>query len=1046
MMNKIKNKKLIIKASAGTGKTYTLSLKYIIALCNEIDYKNILVMTFTKKATAEIKEKILERIEELLFSQDNSVLIKNLIENNDNVDLKINDSKIKKLNAIYQDMQKNKDKIKIYTIDSFMNIIFKNIVSKYKNFNKFSTLGEENNKELGTNFYYKKILEEVFKNKNLFADFKEFLFNNSEKDISKYIETIKNLIENRWKYLIATENNENFFNKEKLEIKVSAHEILEKLFLFIQDDCEKNLEDVLKTKFNYLLNLSKEDRKKNIEQRKMEFFDNNPIDLRKFAKKIDAENKEHIKNIYEKIQESLAKEIYNNDILSYEKNLLDFSEKIFNIYDNLKFKEKKFSFSDITLYSYMTIFNKNNFLIDKDKNNKNCGVNNLFFEMLDMKIDAVFIDEFQDTSVLQWKILNEIIKKTEQVICVGDEKQSIYGWRDGEKRLFENLEHIIGAKNTSLNTSYRSDKKIVDYINSIFSKICETYPKWKYKDSSCASEKDGYVKYIYFEKLKTKSIDSKGKETLKTNEDSSSYNARTFSFLVSQIKKLNLNSYDDIAIITRTNKDLIEIANLLEYENIPHTLHKTEEIYENPAIFEFFEFLKFLLLDDDLALFNFISSDLSKFNNLGTKEIEILLKNKEELLNYLNNNSEKNILENNFLNIIKKFKSDKSYKNISATEFIVKFLNDFNFMNIFTTDNNLKNIFEIYLLSKKYDNILEFFKAYQIQSLRFTPKISKEKSKGIELMSIHKSKGLQFKTVFFIELDKRDNNRDKANFLFNMDNSYEETKFSLFYRTKYDKILNFCFPEIFNEYKTKLEEEEINNKYVALTRAKNNLFYISQKSKSVKNSFELGKFSSDSIEEKIEKEKSEEINNDLMDLTKLEFISESSNFESEISKSKFSLETEEKRKLGILIHYFLENIKYATKDEIEFSKKLCYKNYVSYFGIKKLDKIFSDKNMKEIFEKDKEIFSDKWDYIYSEYELYDKENKARFRLDRIMIRDEKIDKDNHIENGEIYIIDYKTGQKNDEQLENYKNLVIKNFPELSNYKIHTKFLDFNIIY
>ena len=57
----------------------------------------------------------------------------------------------------------------------------------------------------------------------------------------------------------------------------------------------------------------------------------------------------------------------------------------------------------------------------------------------------MFIDEFQDTSILQWKILLPLIENAENLIAVGDEKQSIYGWRGGEKKLFEKLEKIIGA-------------------------------------------------------------------------------------------------------------------------------------------------------------------------------------------------------------------------------------------------------------------------------------------------------------------------------------------------------------------------------------------------------------------------------------------------------------------------------------------------------------------------------------------------------------------------------------------------------------------------
>ncbi len=89
------------------------------------------------------------------------------------------------------------------------------------------------------------------------------------------------------------------------------------------------------------------------------------------------------------------------------------------------------------------------------------------------------------------------------------------------------------------------------------------------------------------------------------------------------------------------------------------------------------------------------------------------------------------------------------------------------------------------------------------------------------------------------------------------------------------------------------------------------------------------------------------------------------------------------------------------------------------------------------------FFQKKWNHIYSEYEIYDYDYKKSYRIDRIMIKDDA----NNSGNGEIYIVDYKTGAKNDEQLENYKELLYKNFgDEIKNYKIKTKFLEFNIEY
>jgi len=88
--------------------------------------------------------------------------------------------------------------------------------------------------------------------------------------------------------------------------------------------------------------------------------------------------------------------------------------------------------------------------------------------------------------------------------------------------------------------------------------------------------------------------------------------------------------------------------------------------------------------------------------------------------------------------------------------------------------------------------------------------------------------------------------------------------------------------------------------------------------------------------------------------------------------------------------------------------------------------------------KDKEIFLKKWDYIYSEYVLYDYEEKKEYRIDRLMI------KDNGNGTGEIYIVDFKTGGKNQNQLDTYRDVLKKNFEELQNYNIKTKFLEFNI--
>ena len=1075
-MNKIKN--LVLKASAGTGKTYRLSLEYIVALCKKgdiepIDYKNILVMTFTRKATAEIKEGILNKLSEfieiyeitknselpIIEAISNSRLIDdkkknnylNLIESIKNIEpnLVIDNIFLENLSKVYKEIIKNKEKLKVYTIDAFFNIIFKNIVTNLMKIKSYTMLDEEDSFS-----YYKKVLENIFSNEKLFNDFKNFFTENSEKNIDNYISIIQRLISSRWKYILSLNDNPSLAKKEKFNITKSSIEILREIFSYIENDCKKDLDDVLKTDYKKYIGKTEETQKEFLFKDFKLLFKDGTAGLiyngNKLKKASDAEHKEYINARHEELREILSKEIFNEVLIPYEEKIFELSSEIYNLYDSFKIRDKKFTFSDIAIYTYMAIFNKNNALRDEN------GLTDIFFETLDMNIEAIFIDEFQDTSILQWKILYEFTKKAKTVICVGDEKQSIYGWRDGEKRLFENLETILEAREDSLGKSYRSDRNIVSYCNQFF-KAIEKIEDWKFPISKVNSKNDGYVKAICIKDLQDKIEDEEEKKEININ-----------TVLLKELKKFY--PYDNVAIIARTNAELLEIANLLEDEKIPYILNNEKNISEYSGIFECFELLKYLVYENELALFNFISSPLSNF---GTDEVEILLKNKEELFSYINfsqDNDFINSLENKkiirFLEKIVFLK--KNYRDFTVQDLIFKIIKKFQFIDYFNKDNEVKNIYDFYLLTNYYSSILELLNDYKENKLSLSDTNSERK--GVELVTIHKSKGLEFKTTFVMKNSKK-SKTDGIDFLFEMNDKYDETVFSLFCKKGYRHILETCFKERIENYDKKIKEEEINNFYVALTRPKNNLIAIYEDRIFEKKS--LNEFSSEELKginlEDISFEKSviddffdcktgeislsnnsqknenmieEDLESDLLNsqpyFTSSIYENEEEAENIEINDSKFLLETEEKRMIGILVHYFFENLKYGTDEEVEFSKTLCYKKYLSYFGEEKLNKIFSKENIEMFLTKDKEIFSKKWDYIYSEYVLYDYEEKKEYRIDRLMI------KENGDGTGEIYIVDFKTGGKDESQLKTYKDVLKKNFEELQKYKIRTKFLEFDI--
>ncbi|CAN2325407.1 DNA 3'-5' helicase [Fusobacterium sp. oral taxon C10] len=1067
-MNKIKN--LVLKASAGTGKTYRLSLEYIIALCKKgdiepIDYKNILVMTFTRKATAEIKEGILNKLSEFMEMYEisknskfsvieaisNSTLIDdkkrnnylNLIESIKNIEpnLVIDNNFLENLSKVNKEIIKNKEKLKIYTIDAFFNIIFKNIVINLMKIKSYTMLDEEDNFS-----YYKKVLENIFNNDRLFNDFKNFFTENSEKNIDNYILIIQRLISSRWKYILSLNDNPKPIKKEKFNISKSSIKILREIFSYIENDCKKDLDDVLKNDYKKYIGKTEKTQKEFLFKDFKLLFKDGTAGLiyngNKLKKASDAEHKEYINARQDELKEILSKEIFNEVLIPYEEKIFELSSEIYNLYDSFKIRDKKFTFSDIAIYTYMAIFNKNNALRDEN------GLTDIFFETLDMNIEAIFIDEFQDTSILQWKILYEFTKKAKTVICVGDEKQSIYGWRDGEKRLFENLETILEAKEDSLGKSYRSDRNIVSYCNQFF-KAIEKIEDWKFSTSEVNSKNDGYVKAICIKDLQDKIEDEEQRKELNIN-----------TILLQELK--NFEPYENVAIIARTNVELSEIANLLEDEKIPYILNNEKNISEYSGVFECFELLKYLIYENELALFNFISSPLSNF---GTVEIEILLKNKKELFSYINfsqDNDFINSLENKkiirFLEKIVFLK--KNYRDFTVQDLIFEIIKKFQFIDYFNKDNEVKNIYDFYLLTNYYSSILELLNDYKENKLTLSDTNSEKK--GVELVTIHKSKGLEFKTTFVIKNSKK-SKTDDIDFLFEMNDHYDETVFSLFCKKGYKSILETCFEERIENYDKKIKEEEINNFYVALTRPKNNLIVIyedrlfEEKSlkeinledisfeKSVINDFFDCKIGEISFNEKnsnnkdiIEEDLESELANSQPYFISSIYENEEEIKNIEVNDSKFLLETEEKRMIGILVHYFFENLKYGTDEEIEFFKTLCYKKYLSYFGEEKLNKIFSKENIEMFLTKDKEIFSKKWDYIYSEYVLYDYEEKKEYRIDRLMI------KNNGDGTGEIYIVDFKTGGKDENQLKTYKDVLKKNFEELQKYEIRTKFLEFDI--
>ena len=1056
----MKKNNIILKASAGTGKTYRLSLEFIANLIRGVNYKNIVVMTFTKKATAEIKERIYDFLHQIAFDEGNGAeLEKNLKEI-----YKFDDLNKKELQNIYFEMIRNKEDIRISTIDGFTNKIFKNAIAPYFNIYNYETLDEE------TDEFYSKILIKIIENKDNFEDFK-FIFDEKKekKNIKRYMEIIKEVLDMRPKFVLT----KGFKMSEVKKVSYKFIDELDGIFEKIEEVANKknkNVTDVLTKAFYNIYekysNLSK-DESKNENQKikeKLELIVPE-IDLF-FEKKLwngtqtkgekNKDDREELETKSEELKEKLSEYIFIEKVLPLDKKLKKIAQTIFDIAKKIKISSKRLTHNDILVYTYEFIFNKDLKFVENDR------VTEEFLELIGGKIDTIMIDEFQDTSILQWKILKLLMNTSENIICVGDEKQSIYNWRGGEKELFEKLETMIEGNVQNLDKSYRSYKAIIENVNKIFNGY-DT--KWNYVDSGYRDDEEyqkGYFGYF---------IRNTKEETPKI-----------YTKIIEMIENGQVKNLGKSAIICRTNPHLKEIAEVLNEAKIPYTLESKTTILEYKPIVPMYQLIKFFAFGNFKYLLEFMRSDLIGGLN---SHVKYLLENKNEIMRFINgyqkikdskkaNKKKKNdnkdskaisfkefidmqkdenvkeellkykeinVLERNnliFEEILEKVRElkrlSKDLNNKYENEnFSRKLVENFEITKYYSTNSDLKNIFIFFNILKKYNNLYEFitFIEEEKENLR---QVSSRDVNAINLMTIHASKGLEFDTVFYYKRKLNKGNTDKSNLkgYLDFDEKFVDVKKFMLLFSGYDKkMIGNDLRKLIDKNIQKEEMEEINNDYVALTRAKKNLIllfdaevtkekgYTDPLAKRIidvykeenKNEYEYetGQIVESEIPEETTDTSDVKISNSLF---KTYFNDDKLRME----KSSNTLENEFKRKKGLAMHYYFEHILNDLENDKIMAKSALYSRYGNMLGknivenlVERLDKFILE---------NAEIYDSKYK-VYTEFEILNKDGKKRV-IDRISIDEE---------NKKVYIFDYKTGDNPEEnekyqlQIEEYKEIL-----------------------
>lgn len=374
------------------------------------------------------------------------------------------------------------------------------------------------------------------------------------------------------------------------------------------------------------------------------------------------------------------------------------------------------------------------------------------------------------------------------------------------------------------------------------------------------------------------------------------------------------------------------MAECLSDYHIPYFLETNRSIFFHRTITPIIKLIRYLVYDNIFYLAEFLRDDFTFISDKNLKSILLFLKNKDLKNEDIENFKFEDKYSNEILKKVLKFRekyNKNRYENISLVEEIIK---DFKILKKYDRESDIQNVYDFIEISKEFLNLREFLN--EINENEETEKYkqsSLETSNGVLLLTIHKSKGLGFDTVFYIHKDVRDKKDLSLGFNAVMSDDYKKVKNYFIIKSSYEKILKYLEGEfdIENYKKLKKAEEEINNLYVAFTRAKENLFIIisekarktppkelpafkeimNEKYLSVSENWSEGDFL---LKTKPEDKEIKDISDikDIgfeIDFSKYEYDSEKleENRENLLKDEKrYTTEREEKREMGNIVHYF----------------------------------------------------------------------------------------------------------------------------------------------
>lgn len=1022
----------IYDAAAGAGKTYTLVKNYLLKVLGDhriSRYQQILAITFTNKAVSEMKERILSTLYSFALdgNSDNAMFQ----EIQKELQLETIALQQKSLEVLHYILH-NYTAFSVQTIDKFTQSIIRTFAFDLNLSTAFEVqldqkaileeavdqlLLEVGKDKLITKVVMRYVNQQINDDKSwdikrLLIDLGMLLF---QEEDQKYLELQKD-------HTIA--DYVSFEEKLKALFKTNENEVKKSAELLIQKFQETQvIDDFIRGSLpNYFKKLANE----------------GTFPLRDFIlKDISQENlyakskSDNIKQRIDQLRPEIEKSFEHTKALIYENKLIEGVVKNLPAISLLSILKTKIDL--LKKEKNQVLISEFNALIAENIKDQPTP---FIYERLGEKYKDFFIDEFQDTSEVQWdnliplidNSLSSFIDSTETTgtaTLVGDAKQSIYRWRGGKAEQFIHLSNGNSPFSNSenqlfhLGTNYRSCEEIIKFNNDFFSYLCDFLSNDAFKSlykkgnqQKTNSKDGGYISFECFE------------ANLKKDKDEI-YPEAVEKYIAEAIA--DGFEYKDIAVLVRRNAEGVTIANYLSEKEIP-VISTESLLIKNALEIQLLEAALFYLSEPDnenfrLKFINALYHD-NKITYIPSKIASAIKSSAVTFNEYLYEATSIDLKE-------------ISKNNPSVFQLIEKLMAWLN-LNV-NPSANLQFFLDIaFDYTNTHNGSIQQFLEYWVSKKDKLSVVSTDEQNGVKVMTIHKSKGLEFPIVILPYLSGSLYDFKPKNLW--IKNIFEDLNNHNLYWQFNRKVFDYYNNRIVENsaYTVALEELDlINVLYVAFTRAVNRLYLIGNE-KEASTALEKGNiisflndfFSQKNLESneinrrsigkpsainKENKKQQHTLNLSSFHYKKLDNSTVNATITNEIRENAI--------KIGDFIHLIMSKIyDKSTIDEVfaevKFQDTIPEELLLRFKS--QIEALTHSKEFENCFNKENTIFNERDFYMENEI----------LRPDRIEISADKT----------VYILDYKTGEKQPKhktQIKSYDEIVKKlGYRNVKNYLIY----------